>query len=64
MKPLISRSVKLDSIDEKYKKAAEIAQKHGEALYKAAQESDKKEEPKSDEKPKKDGPVEEGEVVS
>lgn len=56
----------LDSIDEKYKKAVEIAQKHSEALYKAA--TPQEEAPKSDEKPTedkaKDGKVEEGEVVS
>ena len=40
----------LDSISDALKKASDLAQKHGEALYKAATESDKKEEPKSDEK--------------
>ena len=59
----------LDSISDALKKASDIAQKHGEALYKAASESDKKEEPKSDEKPDEksdktsEKPVEEGEVV-
>jgi len=63
----------LDSISDALKKASDIAQKHGEALYKAASESDKKEEPKSDEKSEEkpseksdktsDKPAEEGEVV-
>lgn len=61
----------LDSISEALKKASDLAQKHGEALYKAASEADKKEEPKSDEKSdekpeekKEDkGSAEEGEVV-
>ena len=58
----------LDSISDALKKASDIAQKHGEALYKAAAEADKKEEKpeeKSEEKPgeKSEKSAEEGEVV-
>ncbi len=58
----------LDSISDALKKASDIAQKHGEALYKAASEADKKEdksEEKSEDKPsgKSDKTAEEGEVV-
>jgi len=60
----------LESIDEKLKKATEVAQKHGEALYKAAQEAEQKDKPKEDQdkKTKKnndqtDSSAEEGEVV-
>jgi molecular chaperone DnaK len=56
----------LDSLNEALKKASDIAQKHGEALYKAAAEADKKEEKpeeKSEEKKEDKGSAEEGEVV-
>lgn len=68
-------SATIDSLTERLTKATEIAQKHGEALYKAVQEAEKKDEstehieenepPKSEEKKKeaKKGDVEEGQVV-
>ena len=56
----------LESVDTKLKTATELVQKHAEALYKAAGEKDKKEEPQTEnkaEEPKEDSKAEEGEVV-
>lgn len=58
--------VTLESLEEAFKQTAEVANKHSEALYKAASEADKKtEEPKASEEVNKDNSKpEEGEVVS
>jgi uncharacterized protein YicC (UPF0701 family) len=57
-----------EDIDTKLKSATELVQKHAEALYKAAGEKDKKEEPKAedtkgDESKTDPKTAEEGEVV-
>jgi len=56
--------ISLEDLAAAYEKASTIAQKHGEALYKAASETGKKDE-KSEEKPAEEGEskAEEGEVV-
>jgi molecular chaperone DnaK len=57
-----------ESVDAKLKTATELVQKHAEAMYKAAGEKDKKEEPKAEDsksdEPKTDTKAEEGEVVN
>lgn len=58
-----------ESVDTKLKATTELVQKHAEALYKAAGEKDKKEEPKTDESKSEEAKTdtkaaEEGEVVN
>lgn len=55
----------LETLDAKLKTATEIMQKHAEALYKAAGEADKKENPSSEApKAEETKDAEEGEVVN
>ncbi|MBI3954590.1 molecular chaperone DnaK, partial [Candidatus Collierbacteria bacterium] len=53
----------LDSIDQKYKQAVEVAQKHSEALYKASSSSEASAKEDEKKEGKKPGDAEEGEVV-
>lgn len=60
-----NKELTLEELTKAYEEASSVAQKHGEALYKAASETTKPEEPKTEDKKSDDKKnAEEGEVVS